>query len=139
MAQPQIAWEEIGWNMDLHGITETKSCVLVCDGIFYAAIMSSERGGDESITPFGPDRSSLDEAMQDVKAGPAAFGQRSAARQFLGFFAHLAKCYWPYWGVNTNIPSLHGHGSPLFNKRGEPAQRFINDVLWSTFHFLCTT
>ena len=72
--EPQIAWEEIGWNMDLHGITETKSCVLVCDGIFYAAIMSSVRGGDESITPFGPDRRSLGEAMQDVNAGPAAFG-----------------------------------------------------------------
>ena len=70
--EPQIAWEEIGWNMDLHGITE--SCVLVCDGIFYAAIMSSVRGGDASITPFGPDRRSLGEAMQDVKAGPAAFG-----------------------------------------------------------------
>ncbi len=74
MSKPQIAWEEIGWNMDLHGTTETKSCVLVCDGIFYAAIMSSERGGDERITGFGPDRRSLDEAMQDVKVGPEAFG-----------------------------------------------------------------
>jgi hypothetical protein len=67
--QPQIAWEETGWNMDEDGITETKACILVFEGIFYAAVMSSERGGDERIEPFGPDRSSLDEAMQDVRTG----------------------------------------------------------------------
>ena len=68
-SEPQIAWEESGWDMDDEGLTETKRCILVFEGIFYAAVMSSERGGDERIEPFGPDRSSLDEAMQDVRTG----------------------------------------------------------------------
>ena len=68
--EPKIAWEEIGWNMDDYGITETKACILVSDGVFYAAVMSSDRGGDVRIEPFGPDRVSLEEAMQDVKTGP---------------------------------------------------------------------
>lgn len=69
-SEPQIAWEESGWNMDDEGLTETKRCILVFDGVFYAAVMSSDRGGDERIEPYGPDRSSLDEAMQDVRTGP---------------------------------------------------------------------
>ena len=68
-SEPQIAWEESGWDIDDEGLTETKRCILVFDGVFCAAVMSSERGGDERIEPFGPDRSSLDEAMQDVRTG----------------------------------------------------------------------
>ena len=65
----QVAWAARDWVMDCDGITESKTCITVYEGVFNAAVMTTVRGGDEVIEFFGPDRRSLEEAKQDVKVG----------------------------------------------------------------------